>query len=187
MTEMYHPFLTGPRLYLRRVERGDLSGAYFQWLNDPEVTRYMYHGSFPNSDDAMLAYHEQSVQSRDQVNLAIITREDGRHIGNIGLNSIDWVNGTAEVGVLIGEKNCWGQGYGGEAIGLVESYAFDRLNLRRLWAGAWSRNGGMLRAFEKRGWVREGCQREHAYREDAAEDVVLMGLLRREHYERRKQ
>lgn len=182
MTEMHHPFLVGPRLYLRRVERSDLDTNYFQWLNDPDVTRHMYQGTFPNSEEAMVAYYEAMVRANDRVNFAMVTRSEGHHIGNIALTGIDWVNRTAELGIIIGEKSYWGQGYGSEAIGLLESYAFDRLNLRRLWAGTWSSNDGMARAFERRGWSREGCQREHAYRNDTPVDVLLFGLLRHEYY-----
>jgi [ribosomal protein S5]-alanine N-acetyltransferase len=106
VAEMHHPFIVGERLYLRRVERADLGTDYFQWLNDPDVTRHMYNGTFPNSEEAMVAYYEQTVQSTDRVNLAMVRREDDRHIGNIGLSAIDWVNRTAEVGIIIGERSC---------------------------------------------------------------------------------
>lgn len=181
MADMHHPFLVGPRLYLRRIERADLGSEYFQWLNDEEVTRHSYQGNFPNSEASFAAYYEGS-QGTDRINFAIVERDSGRHVGNVGLNGIDLVNGTAEIGILIGEKSCWGRGYAQESIRLVEGYAFDRLNLRRLWAGAWSGNTGMIRAFGKLGWSREGVQREHAFRDNAPHDVVLMGLLRREYY-----
>jgi RimJ/RimL family protein N-acetyltransferase len=64
----------------------------------------------------------------------------------------------------------------------VQEYAFGRLNLRRLSAGAWASNTGMVRTFERLGWLREGCQREHAFRDNEPVDVILFGLLRREHY-----
>ena len=46
---MYHPFIVGKKLYLRGIEREDLSGNMSQWVNDSEVTKYMVMGLFPNS------------------------------------------------------------------------------------------------------------------------------------------
>ena len=187
MTELYHPFLVGASVYLRRVERQDLETEYFQWLNDSDVVRYMSNGTFPNSLENMLAYYESSTRSQTRINLAIVTIEDGRHIGNIGLNNINWGDGTAELGHLIGVKSYWGKGVAAEAVELITGYAFDRLNLRRLTAGMHAPNVPVVILFKKLGWVQEGRRREHVLRNNQAYDVIQFGLLRREYYERRKE
>ena len=179
---MHHPFLVGQKVYLRRVERGDLETHYFQWLNDPEVTRYMNQGNFPNSMESMVDYYEASVNSEKQVNLAIVTREEDRHVGNIALNSIDWVNRTAEVGLLIGEKDYWGKGITSEAMELLEGYAFDRLNLRKLWSGPRAGNVAVVILHKKLGWVQEGRLRQEMMRDNQFHDVLMFGLLREEYY-----
>ena len=179
---MYHPFLVGQKVYLRRVEREDLETNYFQWLNDPEVTRYMERGTFPNSNESMLAYHEASVDSQDQINLAIVTIAEDRHVGNIGINSIDWVNRMAQIGLLVGEKDYWGTGVAAEAYELVEAYAFDRLNLRKLSGGTRADNVPTVILLKKLRWVQEGRRRRHVMRDNQAYDVLLFGLLREEYY-----
>lgn len=186
MSEMVHPFLVGRNVYLRRVEKSDLdpNGRYFQWLNDSEVTQYMFQGTFPNSLENMIAYYEQSIGSQNQVNFAIIAKEGNVHVGNIGLNSIEWVHRTAELGLLVGDKSYWGKGVALDAVELLAGYAFDKLNLRKLWGGTQDRNVPVVVLFKKMGWTQEGRQREHVIRDDSPRDILLFGLLREEYYAR---
>lgn len=177
---MYHPFLIGTNLYLRRIEKSDLEGNYFQWLNDQEVTRWMQHGVFPNSAESMLNYYQRVAVSQTEMVLAIILLENDRHIGNIGLHNIHPVFHSAEIGILIGEKDVWGQGYATESISLLAAHAFNRLNLNRLSAGAVAKNQGSIRAFEKVGFVSEGVSRQAYYCEGQYADCVQLGLLKNE-------
>ena len=45
--------------------------------------------------------------------------------GQWRLFDIDWRNRSAEIGIFIGEKNFWNQGYGTEAMRLMVKYGFD--------------------------------------------------------------
>lgn len=180
---MYHPFLTGDEIYLRCIEKTDLEGNYFQWLNDQEVTRWMQQGLFPNSEEAMNEYYHSVVNSRTDMVLAIILKDGERHIGNIGLSGLNSFFRTAEVGILIGEKDCWGKGYASDAIGLLAAHCFGKLNLNRLSAGAVAENIGSIRAFEKAGFKWEGVARQAYFCEGAYHDCVNMGLLREDYEE----
>lgn len=175
---MYHPFLIGERIYLRRIEKNDLESNYFQWLNDQEVTRWMQNGIFPNSAESMLEYYQSMASSCTDMNLAIIFKEDDRHIGNIGLRGLNQIFRSAEIGILIGEQDTWGKSYGTEAISLLAGHAFQRLNLNRVYAGAVAENMGCIRSFEKAGFVREGVSRQAYFCEGQYRDCVHLGFLR---------
>lgn len=177
---MRTPFLLGNRIYLRALENSDLEGSYFQWLNDREVTRWMYHGIFPNSHTAMLDFFQSMNNSRSDLVLAIILEESERHIGNIGLHKIHPVFRSAEVGILIGEKDCWGKGVASEAISLIAGHAFTRLNLNRVYAGAALENAGSIKAFEKAGFIREGLSRQAYFCEGQYRDLVHLSILHSE-------
>lgn len=90
------------------------------------------------------------------------------------LNSI---HSYAEIGLLIGEKQCWGKGYGSEAIGLVLEYAFKNLNIHRLTAGAYANNLGSIKAFEKNGFIIEGTYRNHVLHNGVFVDCIRMGII----------
>lgn len=174
---MYHPFLVSEKIYIRRLEKEDIAGNYFQWLNDQAITKWMRHGVFPNSYESMNAFYEQQARSTTEVVFAIVLQEQDRHIGNIGLSSINHLFRSAEIGIMIGETDCWGKGYAAEAIELICCHSFDRLNMNRLYAGAVDKNIGSIRAFEKVGFVREGISRQAYFCSGQYHDCVNLGLL----------
>lgn len=177
---MRHPFLIADRLYLRRIEKQDIDGPYFQWLNDHKVTQWMRHGAMPNSYEAMTAFYESQAQSRTDMVLAIVLKEQDRHIGNIGLHNINHLFRSAEIGILIGESDCWGKGYATESITTLAEHCFRRLNLNRLSAGAVAANAGSVRAFEKAGFRREGIARQAYFCDGQYHDCIQLSLLQNE-------
>src|SRR5262249_20541648 len=146
-------FIDGERIYLREVRPADVNENYYHWMNDPEVTQYLESGFYPNSMEGLREYVTQMSGDRDSVFLAIIVKEGNRHIGNIKLGPINWIHRFADVGLLIGAKEYWGQGFATEAIRLVTNYGFQVLNLHKLTAGCYEPNQGSFRAFLKVGYV----------------------------------
>jgi ribosomal-protein-alanine N-acetyltransferase len=174
----FHPFLAGERLYLREVRPSDAGETYYQWMNDPEVTRFLESRFFPQSVEGLRQYVNERLGDRNNVFLAIVLRDGHRHIGNIKLGPIDWIHRRGDIGLLIGEKDCWGRGYATEAIRLLTDYAFGTLNLRKLTAGAYAANEGSARAFEKVGFTREGLLKAHSFCQGTYVDLILLGLVR---------
>jgi len=190
---VYHPYLIGEKVYLRGLERQDLSGNMFQWANDPEVTQFMHMGDFPNSIEAL--EHEYDVlmgiktagllqlpNYPNNVVFAIIDKESDKHIGNIGLFSIDWIQHIADLRAVIGEKDYRGGGYAFESYCLTIRYAFNRLNLRRILGGTRADHVASIIAMKKVGFVQEGRQRQQFLRNGKAYDVLMFGLLREDFF-----
>ena len=109
--------------------------------------------------------------------LAIVYREGNRHIGNIKLGPISWKHKNAEIGIIIGEKDCWGKGYARQAIELLSEYAFSKLKLHKLTAGCYANNIGSVKAFEKAGFVQEGRKISQYLCEGKYVDGVLLGKV----------
>jgi RimJ/RimL family protein N-acetyltransferase len=78
---------------------------------------------------------------------------------------------------MIGEKDCWNQGYGTEATRLILEFAFGELGLHRVWLDVDSDNRRARRAYEKAGFKQEGIKRDHMYYDGAFHDIVLMSIL----------
>ena len=175
--QMYHPFIIGERIYFRALERADLEGNYFQWLNDYEVTKYLESGIFPNSTEAMESYFNKIDQSPNDVFFAVIERETGLHIGNIKIGSINWVKRTADIGTMIGERKAWGKGYGTEALKLATDYCFKRLNLQKITVGVIPENLAAKRYIENLGFSHEGTIRRGAYINGKYCDALIYGQL----------
>lgn len=179
---MYHPFIVGEKIYLRGLERGDLTGNMFQWANDSEVTYYMFMGAMPNTIELLEEEYEQLVKSKNDVVFAVIEKETDIHIGNVGLYVINWISRSAEFRIIIGEKEHWDRGIGTEATKFTVEYAFKRLNLNKVWLGVNAAHKGAIRAYEKAGFVHEGILRQEIYRDGTYYDAVRMSILREEYF-----
>lgn len=172
--------LKGKRVTLRALEREDLPNCH-RWLNDEEVTRHL-----GRNDPLSMVEEEQwfEKQVTDKANLVFaIEDEDGNYIGNISLHKIDFRNGTAEIGIVIGEKDAWGKGYGPEATLVLLRYAFEDLRLHRVRSAAFAENLRSIRCQEKCGFVREGVRREAIFRFGRWHDLTLFGILAEEFLE----
>lgn len=172
-----NPFLESARLYLREVRPSDVNEAYYRWMNDPEVTHYLESRFYPNSMEGLREYVIAKLGDRNNVFLAIVLKDADRHIGNIKLGPIDWIHRVADIGLIIGEKDCWGRGYATEAIRLISKYAFEQLNLHKLTAGCYSSNQGSAKAFQKAGFMVEGVRKDHFYIDGRYVDDILLGLV----------
>jgi RimJ/RimL family protein N-acetyltransferase len=179
-------FLEGKRIYLREVRPSDVNERYYRWMNDSEVTRYLESRFFPNATEKLHDYVVGKLGDRDNVFLAIVLKEEDRYIGNIKLGPIQWIHRLADIGLLIGEKDCWGKGYATEAIQLVSDYAFNVLNLHKVTAGCYGLNEGSARAFQKAGFVVEGVRKEQFYANGSYVDDILLGLTRLDRNEGRR-
>src|SRR5215213_3802945 len=93
-------FLTGERIHLRPLIEEDLNETYLQWLNDEEVCRFNSHAIFPNTDQKMKSYFAGLQNTQMEVVLAIVDKNNGKHIGNVSLQSINWVSRNAEFAIL---------------------------------------------------------------------------------------
>jgi RimJ/RimL family protein N-acetyltransferase len=176
---MAYPFRTGARVYLRAAERDD-NDRCMRWISDPEVNQYLIAGRYPINTAKQNDWFEQGNASKTDVIFAICLRDGDRHIGNCGLHHIDFVDGRAEIGILIGEHDVRGQGFGTEAVSLLCDYAFTVLNLNRIQLGVFENNERARRCYLKVGFKDEGRLRQNRYKNGRHVDELLMSVLREE-------
>ena len=176
---MHNTFLQGNNVYLRPLEKGDLTMEYVSWLNDNEVCEFNSHATFPYTKEKMEAYflHLQQT-SNNNIVLAIINNSDNKHIGNVSLQNLSWVNRSAEYAILLGDKSYWGKGVASEASILICEYGFSRLNLHRIYCGTSSKNVGMQKLASKIKMTQEGVRKEAMYKNGEYVDIIEYGVLK---------
>jgi RimJ/RimL family protein N-acetyltransferase len=172
--------IRGDRLYLRAIERDDLQRCH-DWMND-EALRSTLAQRYPMSLAQEADWIERTSRGQDPSHrtFAICLFEGDRHIGNCGLEAIERDNGVATFGILIGEADARGKGFGEEATRLLCRFAFDEMNLHKIRLDVYASNEGAVKTYERVGFREEGRLREEAFREGRYLDVVRMGLLRGE-------
>jgi RimJ/RimL family protein N-acetyltransferase len=112
-------------------------------------------------------------------------KETDTLIGSTGLHEIDYKNRHAVFGIVIGEKEAWGKGYGTEVTALITGYAFETLNLNRVGLEVYEDNERGIKAYERVGFTREGVLRQAMYREGRYWNKIVMSILREEWEARR--
>jgi RimJ/RimL family protein N-acetyltransferase len=174
--------MEGKLVRLRGYERSDLD-ALMKWVNDEEVTDFL--GPlliYPLSSIAEEQFIEGAANSSDTSRTFVIeTLAERKYIGSIAFHVIDWINRSAGLGVVIGDKSCWGKGYGTDAMRVMMRLAFDKMNLHRLWLHVFDFNLRAISSYEKCGFKREGVLREERYLHGRYYDTIVMAILRDEY------
>ncbi len=101
-------------------------------------------------------------------------------IGEVSYRDMDLVAGTAVLGIMIGDKSYWGQGYGTDAVRALCRFLFDRFRLRRIQLDTWAGNERAIKSYTKVGFQIEGRLRDAALVNGQPMDQIVMGLLRSE-------
>ena len=169
--------LTGKTINLRRLEKADLV-LKIRWYNDPQVNQFLLLDERLVLDKT-LKWFDTISQDQSRADL-IIENSDSKPIGITGLVNIDNVNRTAESIIVIGETDYWGQGVMVEALELLLTWSFGKLNLDKIWAIALPTNIASIITMKKLGYQIEGTLREEKYVNGKRIDILLLGLLRKD-------
>lgn len=170
----------GERVRLTGVSHDDLP-TMAGWYEDAGFLRLMDAVvARPKTAADLKEWLDQANKSNNGYLLGIRPVGDDELLGFVELDGILWNQQTAFLGIAIGARAHWDQGYGTEAMELALRFAFDELNLHRVSLTVFSYNLRAIALYEKLGFQREGIQRETLHRDGQRYDLVWYGLLRRE-------
>ena len=180
---MDNQLLSGELVRLVALEPTRDAPLFSKWGRDGEYVRLL--DSDPPRLWSTRAVREWLEKDKDkeppaEVMFMIYARSQDQAIGFIGLDGINWVHGETWLGIGIGDRRYWGQGYGTEAVRLILAYAFAELNLYRVTLNVFAYNERAIRSYEKAGFKIEGRVRGAVKRDGNRSDLVFMGILRPE-------
>ncbi|HEX6293436.1 MAG TPA: GNAT family protein [Herpetosiphonaceae bacterium] len=167
--------IEGSRINLRAREDDD-AAAFHRWFNDPEVTRFLGQ-PFPAISMSQQRAFIQSLNDDRSRRAYSIVLKDGTLIGNCELRSFDWTARSCELGIAIGEKDYWGQGYGGEAVALLLRIGFEGLNMHKVWLTCAAYNERGLRTYRRIGFREDGRLRDDRFIDGCYHDTIVMSIL----------
>lgn len=174
--------ILGKKVTLRAIEREDLDSLH-RWGNDPKIQSTMGGIHFPSSK----MFHEKWLESiqGDQENQRFAIESLSESTGILGISSlinIDWRNNRAWHGIMLGDVQTHGRGYGRDAVMATMRYAFDELHLKRLDGQMIEYNEGSVRFYcDKLGWKREGLARDWYYTKGRYWDKIIVGVTREDY------
>jgi len=147
------PVLRGEKVILREKRPEDARNDY-RWRTDPELARLDATVPLRISYEEFLAWYQYDLNlpSPRSRRFAIETL-DGKHIGNCMYYDVDYHKGQAELGIMIGERDYWGKGYGTDAVRTLLGHIFTETPLRKVYLHTLIWNERAQRAFQKAGFV----------------------------------
>ncbi len=168
--------LRGTKIRLREKKLLDVRNDY-RWQTDPELAKLDAAPMLVTSFSLyLLDYATALHQSHaNRYPLAIETL-DGKHIGNCTFYDIDDKKGEAQLGIIIGNRDYWDQGYGADTVSTMVDHVFRTTRIRRLYLKTLDWNLRAQRCFARCGFTLFGRLRRNGY------DFTLMEL-RREQWE----
>jgi RimJ/RimL family protein N-acetyltransferase len=145
----------------------------YETFRDTEIAEW--NGSSPLRTPFWLFKRFVLAETKRKDRLAfIVLDEKGEYLGTVELYDI-LPGEQATLGILIGRKDRWGQGYGTEAVRAALAYAFGPLGLKRVRLRTFAHNLRARRAFLKAGFREVGLGpgpkgKEDVYMEVRRED-----------------
>ena len=150
---------------------------YLRWINDFGTTRMLGVPPRPMTLEQETTWYEQAAIDDARPMFTIYERSSGRAIGNCGLHEVDLANRRTVVGIMIGEPDARGRGYGTEAMRLLVDYAFTALGLHSVMLMVFEYNSAGRRCYEKVGFREIGRRRESRWYNGRFWDEIHMDIL----------
>lgn len=173
--------IRGKYLTLRAIEESDLPQLH-KWANDPVTQDGIGELHFPSSMDFHLSWFH-NLRNDSLNHRFVVEVPEGGIIGVSSIINIDWRNGHAWHGLVLGESTHRGKGYGVDAIMATMRFAFDELNLARLDGSMVEYNTQSLSLYcNKLGWKEEGRKRNYFFRKGRYWEQVIVGITREDYY-----
>lgn len=164
-------YVRNGEICLRPLGKEHINKRYLKWLNDPDVTKYLE--TKKSTEKELKTYYQHTL---DSINAIVFAIEVGKkHIGNAKLE-INWKHAYASFGIMIGDKRCWGKGYGSKVARIMAGYAFNRLGLYAVTLGVYGNHTAAIHAYEKAGFCIKGCIQDMLNFEGNRVDKVIMGV-----------
>ena len=165
---------------LRELERKDLE-TINKWRNDPELIsqlgapfRYI---NLATDEEWFAGYMKNRGKT---VRCAICEDDSDAILGLVSLASIDYMNQSAEMHIMIGDRTNQGRGVGTFAVREILRHAFYNMNLQRVELAVLESNSRARHLYEKMGFLQEGIKRQARFKEGSFQNVVLYAILKDE-------
>ena len=136
--------------------------------------------SLPQLKKRYEAIEKEVDESKRLFHFTIRSKEDGRLVGYVRIEWIEWTHGTGNLKLAIGDPADRDKGYGSEALRLILRYAFQSstsIACRPWWVMIIRQR---IRFFIRHGFVEEVRRRKAVLRDGQTYDLLHLGLLREE-------
>ena len=162
-------FIETRRFILRGLTVADVSERYLDWLSDPEARKWIVAAAQAQRMADLQDYVAQRVGRADVLFLGIFEKSSGVHIGNIKYEPILPDQGSAVMGILVGDPSFRGKGVFAEVFGASSNWLKKERRITRIHLGVEKAHQAALKAYQNAGFVPDP-----ALQASSRPDVLMM-------------
>jgi len=176
----FDPFIKGKNIHLVCLSDEVIENTnWYNWFNDEDTTDQMQKHYFPNTKAMQLNFFNSNVQDNPRkLQLGILNIKDNILIGVISLSDINYINRSAEISVVIGEKKYKDLNNFIESARLLIKHGFETLNLNRIYSGTFIKEIDIM-FCKVLGFTNEGVSKEAVYKNGEYKDTYHHAILRK--------
>lgn len=168
----------GEKVCLRAYKEEDIQVAT-SFINDKELKKFLVTNvPFPTSSwEEEEWVKSQRSNKNGEYNFAIEDIKTKKYIGGCGIQNVNWLARVATVGIMIGNKDYWGKGYGTDAMKVLMKFIFEDMNIRKIRLSTFSFNLRAQKSYEKCGFQVEGILKDEIFKEGKYYDEIIMSAF----------
>ena len=159
-------------MFLRKLEEKDAE-LMLEWMHDPMVNCFFQTNFSKSNKESVLKFINDSFTDLNQ-NFAIVSAMD-EYIGTISLKNISYKNRNAEYAIVL-RQIAQGNGSAYNSTKEIIRYAFEDLNLHRVYLNVLSSNVKANNFYQKCGFKFEGTFKQHLYINNTYADLNWYGI-----------
>jgi len=170
-------FLSGDKIYLRKLTKADCGPRYLSFVNDMELVCFVEGLGHKELTKEELIEYVKSCDNPTSLLLGIFENGTDVHVGNIHLSQIKPDHGSCVYGIVLSREHM-DRGYASQASRLLARHAFENMGINRIQINVVEANKRAVRLYEKLGAVYEGRLKEAFCLKDKYHDVIVYALLK---------
>ena len=135
----------------------------------------------PMLPEEEMRWYEKLIESEKNFVFALESNDKDRtFFGTMGIHGIDYRQGIAGTGALIGNSSYRNKGYGTDAKMNLLYWAFTELNLRKVCSHVLATNPRSKCYLEKTGYREVGCYKKHVLHKGKFVDEYVMEVFKKD-------
>lgn len=174
------PFISGKAVDIKIMEESDIEQVR-EWRNSDQVAEFMLSKTIISKEQQLKWF--QSIQNNPEYVYWIILSKKGESLGVVSLNKIDNLEKTAEPGLYIGSIKDRNSFFGMEAYFHLLNFAFEKLNLEKVYGTVLSSNNVAMKMNSSFGFEIENALKNNTVVNNVAQDVYKLILFKKSFYE----
>ena len=164
------------KISIRKFEEKDIKNK-IKWINDSKNNKFL-HYDLPLEFEKTLNWFNKNKNNENRYDAII--EYDGIPVGVIGLLNIDYKNKKAEYYITLGENQYKGKGIAYQSSIKLLEYAFDELNLNKIYLYTEVENERAQKLFNKLSFNKEGVLKEDLIINNVKKDRYIYAIFKNE-------